>query len=153
MLQKSKHLQTSQINLSILKAQKSSFFASNKYSSAKKTQINTYKNQMRLQTPPTLQSANPSRSTLQPQINQISRFFTCMRGAITYWKSIKLEMKMHKQEHIHKGISIMLGVEWSSSPLALPFIAHFQLGSNNQYGITLLPLQTNLIGLLQPYSF
>ena len=34
--------------------------------------------------------------------------------------------------------------------LALPFIAHFQLGSHKQYGITPLPLWTNLVGILQP---
>ena len=47
----------------------------------------------------------------------------------------------------------MFGVRGSFSPLALPFIAHFQLGFYIQYGITLLPLQTILVGLLQPYSF
>ena len=30
----------------------------------------------------------------------------------------------------------MHGVRWSSSPLALPFIAFFLLGSHNKYGMS-----------------
>ena len=39
----------------------------------------------------------------------------------------------------------MFGMAWSPPLLALPFIAHFQLGSYKQYGITPLPLWTNLV--------
>ena len=72
----------------------------------------------------------------------------------TYWNSIRLEMRLHKQEYIHKDIWTMLRMRWSPLPLALPFIAHFHLGWYKQYyGITLLSLRTNLVGLLQPYYF
>ena len=37
-------------------------------------------NPMRPHTPPTLRNANSSRSTLQPQSDQISKHFTCMHG-------------------------------------------------------------------------
>ena len=39
------------------------------------------------------------------------------------WKSIGLEMRLHKHRHIHKGIWTMLGVLiWSRALFALPFI-------------------------------
>ena len=47
----------------------------------------------------------------------------------------------------------MLGMRWSSWPLALSFITHFQLDSQKQDGITLLPLRTSHACLLQPYSW
>ena len=37
--------------------------------------------------------------------------------------SIGLEMRLHKDIHIHKGISTMVGLRWSHALLALPFIA------------------------------
>jgi hypothetical protein len=122
------------ISLSTLKSHKSALSASNKHSSKNKTQRNTYNNHMHPRTPPTLWSSNSSISTPQPQSNQISRHFICMHGLITYWKSIRLEMRLHKQEHIHEGIWTMLGVRWSSSPVVLSKIAHFQLRSHKQYG-------------------
>ena len=80
-------------------------------------------------------------------------FFVFLFCFCSYWNSIRLEIRLHKQEHTHKGIWTMLWVGWSSSPLALPFIACFQLGIHKQYEITLLPLRTNLVGLLRTYSF
>ena len=41
----------------------------------------------------------------------------------------------------------MLGERWSLALFALRFIAHIHLGWRIQYGIILLPLQTNLVGL------
>ena len=55
------------------------------YIQVKIKQRNTHYNQMRPHTLPTFQSANPSRSTLLPQRNQISRHFTCMVGPIAYY--------------------------------------------------------------------
>ena len=48
---------------------------------------------------------------------------------ISYWKSIRLEMRMYKQEYVQKDIWTMLGARWSSSPLALPFIAWSEMVS------------------------
>ena len=48
----------------------------------------------------------------------------------------------------------MFGVRWSHALLALPFIAFLLfIGSDNQYGITLIPLRTSMIALYHPYSF
>ena len=46
-------------------------------------------------------------------------------GRDPYWKSIGLEMRLHKHIHIHKGVWTMLGVRWSHALLALPFLALF----------------------------
>ena len=77
----------------------------------------------------------------------------CFTKWLSYWNSIGLEMRLHKQEHGHKNIWIMLGVKWLASSLALSFIAHFHLGSHEQYENTLLPLLTGLVSILQPHSF
>ena len=50
--------------------------------------------------------------------------------------------------HVHKGIWTMIILRWSPSPVALPFIAFFILGSCNAYEISQLPLPTNHMGLL-----
>ena len=77
-------------------------------------------------------------SLTNKQSNSNSR--SCMSGPITYWSIIELEIRLHKQIHIQKGIWAMLGVRWSPSPLASPIIAFSLFGSYNAYGISQLPL-------------
>ena len=133
---------------------KSTFFASNKHSSKCKIQKNTYNKQMHLQIPPMLWS--PKAPTPQNPLRDLkiikSRHFTTMHGPITYWDSIRLQMRLYKHICIYKSIWSMLGMRYYFSSLALPFIAHFQLGSYNQYGIFVLLLRTYLIGLLQSHN-
>lgn len=50
-----------------------------------------------------------------------------------YWSTIELEIKLHKQIHIHNDIRRMLGVRWSPSPLALLFVSLFLLVSYNGF--------------------
>jgi hypothetical protein len=92
------------------------------------------------------QNANPSRSTPQPQSNQIFRHFTCMRGPITYWKSIGLKVRMqnkitHTQRHINNA--------WNEMVLYFPCFAFITflllLGSHKQYGVTFIPLRPTML--------
>ena len=127
MLLNSKHLQTSQPSRL---TNQHSLYQTN-IQEKNKTQWNAYSNQMRPYTHATLLSfnfansskstrqqqpngysntSNAPRSTPQPQSSQIFRHFTCMCEPITYWNSIGLEMRLHKQEHIHKGIWKKFGV-------------------------------------------
>ena len=91
----------------------------------------------------------PSPQDSLRNLKAINMHFTCMCGPITYWKSIGLEMRLHKHIHIHKGIWTVLGVRWSHALLALPFIVFLLfLGSYKQYGIILILLRQPL----WPYS-
>ena len=128
MLLESKHLQSSQINPQTLKTIKSNVFEIWIHLDLSKKSLNTrvtcfcikYTFQQKKNTKKHLQqpnvasdtsntlqfqNANPSRSTPQPQSNQIIKHFTCMRGPITYWKSIGLRIRMHKKQHIHKNLN------------------------------------------------
>jgi hypothetical protein len=95
----SKRLQPSQISLSTFKTLKSHDFASTIHPSKSKRQGNTYKNHIRPRTPPMLQGFKAPT----PQ-DPFCNHFTCKFASITYWKSIRLEIRLHKHVHIQKGI-------------------------------------------------
>ena len=90
---------------------------------------------------------NLSRSTPSPTRNRISNSRTCMNGPITYWSTIELEITLHKQLHIYKGIWTMLGLRWLPPPLALPYITFSLVDSYNEYGMCQFPLSH------KPYEF
>ena len=46
----------------------------------------------------------------------------------------------------------MFGVKKSPLPFALPFVEIFLFGSYNTYGLSQLPLPTNHMDLIKPYS-
>ena len=146
--------------------------ASNMHSSITNTPINTYNLKMCICTPMMLQFSSlqtewcfkcvlmhlqhdalqiflwtPKTSQFS---NQISKSSEWAHNLLTH---DKLENKLHKQIHIHKSIWTMIGVRWSRPPLALPFITFFFLSLYNAYGISQLPLLTNLMGLFKSYSF
>ena len=120
------------------------------HSSITNTQINTYNLQMCIHTPTMLQTCTNAPPTwsipkaltspntiLDPILNQLAiKSLTCINGSITYWSTIKLQIRLHKQIYIHKRIRTMFGVRWSPPPLALLFIAFFLLGSYDAYGIS-----------------
>ena len=145
MFLESKHLQISQISLSTLKKLKSHALASNIHSSKRKY----------------VQLPNASSDTSNaPNHQPLKIHFATLKqsnlwalhlhgGPIIDWKSIGLEMRLHKYIHIHKDIWTMLGVRWSHVLRALPFITFLLfIGSNKQYGIILIPLRTRVIALL-----
>lgn len=169
MFLKSIHLQCYQINAKFaFKQFNSSFFLHQTYIQAKqkyKATLITFKfafghlqcsECQQLQPPtdvPKLQSTNPLRSILQPQNNQISNLPIWMSGCIMYWSAIGLEIKLHKHMRIHKHVWTMLGVGLAPPTFALAFIIYFQFGLYKQCGITLLPLRTNVVDLLQPQLY
>ena len=139
--------------------------ASHLHSNITNIQINTYNLQMRTCTPTMLQilkspnlkhqkmlqtctNASPSQSILKAHpntwntqhplhINWVSNSNsrTSMSGPITYWSTIELEIKLHKQTHIYKFIWPMFGVRWSPPFFVLPLLALFLLQSYNIYGL------------------
>ena len=59
-----------------------------------------------------------------------------------YWNKIELEMRMHKQKHIYKGIWTTVGVKWSHALFALHVIVFLLFhGSYKQYGIVIIPIR------------
>lgn len=76
-------------------------------------------------------TTNRSKYILQSSSNQISSLLTHMSGRITYWNSKRLEFRLQKKKHKHKGIQTMLGVRWYPSPHVLSFIVLFHHGSYN----------------------
>ena len=81
------------------------------------------------------------------------QFFCQYEMDQSYGSTIELEIILHKQIHIYKGILTMFGVRRSSSSLASPFITFFLIGSYDEYGISQLSLSTNHMNLFKPYSF
>jgi len=133
-------------------------FASNIHLGIIKTLKWTLKRPMCTSTPPMLQSPNlkpPITNRCQTD-NQISNLKICVSGPITYRHAIEIDIRSHKQIHIHKDIWIMFGVRWSHLPLVSPFIALLLSWLNNAYGISQLPLPTNHMNLtlliLKPLS-
>ena len=94
-------------------------------------------------------SYNLSWFTLWPTSIQISNSIICISGPKS---TLELESTLHKQIRIHKDVWRMLEVRWSPPPLALPIISFSLLGLYDEYGISQLPLLTNHVGLIKPYS-
>ena len=64
------------------------------------------------------------------------------------WSIVELEIILHKQIHIHKGIWTML--EWDDRLHLLPCsLLHFPPWSYNEYGISQLPLSYKAYGCIQ----
>lgn len=149
MLCNPEHLHCCQMNANAFKPFKSTFLASIIYSNKNKeksiltTSISAPRHLQRFEAP----QHQPPISTLQPLSNQISSLPTCMSGPITYWKSVRLEMRMPKHVHIHKGIWTTFGMRWPHALFVFPLIVIFLLGSYKRYGITFIPLWTNVVAL------
>ena len=124
---KSKHLQTSQISLSTLKKLISHALALNIHLSKNKNKKYLQQPNVPLHTSNALklQSTNPSRSTLQPQSNKISRHFTCMMGL----HKLDINKTRYKIAQVYRYIQWHMKDAWNEMISCSPSFAFYCFSS------------------------